>query len=543
MTALRPSTVLIGQVLVAARADRVETAEAIGIADGRVVMVGRADEVRAAAARKARTIHAGSAAVVPGMHDFHLHLVGMARARRDVALDGASGFAELLSRVHSAARRSGAGEWLRGGGWSEAVMQSGDPGLLREVCAGHPCIFYSHDCHSAWASPMALSAAGIFADTPHPPGGRIERDTTGLATGILRERAADLIEGVAGRLSGPPLEVALHEVLSELAGLGITGATDAGDTTASNGVGEHAFLGDRASRLLAAGNRLDGKLRLTVNLPVEAIDAAAALGWRTGMTLPGTQTVRLGWAKAYADGALGSRTAAVFTPYPDGGGHGILRLDPLALDEIMRRGRAAGIGLAVHAIGDRAVTMSLDALLRAPARAADAPSDRLEHLQLVRPSDIERLAAQDVTASMQPMHAASDRGLVDGLWGASESMAYPWRSIAAAGGRLAFGSDAPIESANPWHGLFAAVHRRFPGDDTLDWRPEEAVTPARALAAYTLGPAQAIGRSAEGHLRAGALADLAILNVDLATLLTADERLADVRADLTLVGGREVHRS
>jgi predicted amidohydrolase YtcJ len=543
MTGPRPSTVVIGQVVVAATADGVETAEAVGIADGRVVVVGRADEVLAAAARGARTFDAGSAAAVPGLHDFHLHLVGMARARRDVALDGASDFAEVLSRVRAAAEQAADAEWLRGGGWSEAIMRTGEQGQLTAASAGRAALFYSHDGHSAWASPLALAAAGISATTPDPPGGRLERDGTGSPTGILRERAADLVELAAGRLSGAPLEAALDEVLAELAALGVTGATDAGDTTAQNGVGEHAFLGDRASRLMAASRRLDGRLRLTLNLPAEAIDAAAARGWRTGMPLPGQDTLRLGWAKAYVDGALGSRTAAVFVPYDGTTDRGILRLEPSALAEIVKRGRAAGIGLAVHAIGDRAVASTLDAFAGATGRAANAPPDRLEHLQLVRGADIARLAALEVTASMQPLHAASDRRLVDSLWSASTSIAYPWRSIATAGGRLAFGSDAPIESANPWLGLFAAVHRRFPDDAASDWRPEEALTPAQALAAYTTAPARAMGRADEGHLRAGAVADLAVLNVDLATLLAADERLVDVRAELTLVGGREVHRS
>ena len=534
---------LIGQVVVAAGPDGFETVEAIGLAEGRVVMVGRANEVRTAAARGARVIDAGSAAVVPGIHDFHLHLVGMAHARRDVDLDGARDAAELLSRVSDAVTRSAPGDWIHGGGWSEAVMQSGAPDRLRIICAGRACVLYSHDRHSAWASPMALAAAGLEVDTPDPSAGRIERDPTGQLTGVLREGATDLVDTVAERLGGRALDAALGEVVAELASRGVTGATDAGDTTADGGVGEYAFLGERASRLLVAGFRIDGRLRLTVNLPSDAIDGAAALGWRTGMPIPGSHTLRLGWAKVYADGALGSRTAAVFTPYPDGDDRGMLRLDLAALGEIIARGRAAAIALAIHAIGDRAVATVLDALAGSAARAVDAPPDRLEHLQLVRQSDIERLVALGVTASVQPTHAASDRSLADELWGSSASAAYPWRSIARAGGRLAFGSDAPIESANPWLGIFTAVHRRFPTDAVPDWRPEEAVTSAEALAAYTIGPAMALGCSDEGHLRIGAHADLAVLNVDLATLLAADERLADARADLTLVGGQEVHRS
>jgi predicted amidohydrolase YtcJ len=185
----------------------------------------------------------------------------------------------------------------------------------------------------------------------------------------------------------------------------------------------------------------------------------------------------------------------------------------------------------------------LDAVERATPRAPDVPPDRIEHLQLLRPQDRSRLAGRDVTASLQPIHCAADRAMVDACWVGREGLAYPWRSLQAAGARLAFGSDAPIESANPWLGIFAAVHRRHPGDGTPDWQPGEAIDVASALGAYTHGAAVSGGHPDEGHLRVGAQADLAILNVDRATLLRSGDALAEVRSDLTLVAGREVHRS
>jgi predicted amidohydrolase YtcJ len=161
----------------------------------------------------------------------------------------------------------------------------------------------------------------------------------------------------------------------------------------------------------------------------------------------------------------------------------------------------------------------------------------------MRSQDLPRLAEGDITASMQPVHCAADRSMVESCWGDRMSAAYPIAALQAAGARLAFGSDAPIESSNPWTGIFAAVHRRYPRDGTPDWQAQQAIGVEAALSGYTLGPAQAAGLLDEGHLRPGARADLAILSVDLGTLLAAGDDLADVRAERTLIGGQEVYRA
>lgn len=537
----RASTVVIGQVVVAARPDGLETAEAVGLADGRVAVVGSRDEVMAAAAGGAWIIDAGPAAVVPGLCDFHLHLVGMARARREVRLDEARDPAALIEKMHQAAARLPAGEWLRGRGWHDGVLATTDLDALDAAIGRRPALVYSHDGHSAWASPAALAAAGIGAATADPPGGRLERDAAGRPNGILRERATDLLAPVAGGLTGPALDVALDETLAELAGYGITAAVDAGDATAEGGQGPYAYLGDRASALLASGT-IDGRLRLSVNMPAAAIAVAAEHGLRTDAPVPERETMHIGWAKAFVDGALGSRTAALFEPYTCGGGHdaGITRLQAVDLADIVEQGRRAGIGLAIHAIGDRGAAMVLDAFEQALPRAAATPPDRMEHLQLLRPQDMARLVANDITASIQPVHCASDRALVDACWSDRVDRAYPWGPLRMAGTRFAFGSDAPIESPNPWVGAYAAIHRRFAADGTPDWHPEHAFGMTDALAAYTAGPALAGGWTDRGHLRSGAHADLAVLDIPLERLLAAEDDLATTRSVLTLVGGREV---
>ena len=545
MTPPRVSLVVSGEVVVAAEPGGLERAEAIGIADGRVSVVGSRADVMDTAAPDAHVVDAGPNVVVPGLHDFHLHLVGMARARREVLLDDAPDFEAALTAVAEAAEREPGDDWLRGRGWHESVLGSGDLERLGRALGARPALIYSHDGHSAWASPAAMRLAGIDRSTRDPSGGRIDRDANGEPNGLLRERATDLVDRIAGRLAGAQMDDALEETVGELASLGVTGAVDAGDSTPDSGIGAYAALGDRASVLAGARGWLDGRMRMTINLPAAAIGAASALGLRSGEPFPAATTVRIGWAKTYVDGALGSRTAAVFDPYTCGpaGETGIPRLTEEELDAIVGAGRGARIGLAVHAIGDRGAAMVLDAFERASPRQRGVPPDRMEHLQLLRAEEAQRLAANDITASVQPIHCASDRGLVDACWDGRQQLAYPWRTIIEAGSRLAFGSDAPIESPNPWRGIFAAVHRRFPHDGTADWHPEHALELNEALAGYTTGPAAAAGVSDEGHLRPGAHADLAVLNVDLATLLRADEALADVRSDLTLLAGREVHRS
>jgi predicted amidohydrolase YtcJ len=534
----RPELIVCGDVIVAAGAAGLERAEAIAIAHGRVVAVGRRDEVLAAASPDTHVHDADRAAVIPGLHDFHVHLVGLARSRANVVLDDAVDSDEIASRLRDRLVVLPRDAWLMGRGWNEAQLRHG-LAPLRAAVGERAAYLSSHDGHSAWASPAALRAGGVAADTPDPPGGRIERDADGMPTGVLRETALELVDRVVPRLRGDALRPHLEAVLDELAGYGITGATEAGDYSDANGDGPDAALGDSFSALTELSGLLDGRLRMSLGIPVDALAAAEARGLRTGTPLG--RTLRFGWAKEYADGALGSGTAALFEPSTCGDGDvGILRVQDDELDRLFVASRRSGIALAVHAIGDRAVARVLDAIERAAPRAAGVPADRIEHLQLVRATERSRLARLGVTASIQPIHAAADRDQVEACWAGRQADAYPWRSLLDAGALLAAGSDAPVESVDPWLGVFAAVHRRLPTDDRGDWRAAEALRSTEALAAWTLGPAMALGAQDEGHLRPGARADLAVLDSPVEPLLAGDERLGDVRSVLTVVDGRIV---
>jgi predicted amidohydrolase YtcJ len=541
-----PDLLLTGQVVVSARPNGLDTAEAIAIGDGRVLATGSRAEIIDLAGPGTRVLRFDDAAIVPGMHDFHLHLVGMARARRIVDLSSARTMDAILGAMAVATRAAGPDDWVRGDGWRTEALDRSQLHRLEAVLAGRPAFLKSHDRHSAWASRAGLARAGISQATPDPPGGRFERGTDGELDGVLRERASDLVADRVGRLTGPLLTEALVEVARGLSSLGITGVTDAGDPTNRNGRGRFASLGDSFSSLVEAESALAGLLGVTVGLPVAALPAAAGLELRFGTVLG--PTMQVGWAKVYLDGALGSRTAALLEPYRcagagDDAGTGIVRVPPDELAAYLQQGREAGIGLAIHAIGDAAVGAALDGVERAGPRQTGVPPDRVEHAQLVRPADLSRFVTLDVTASLQPIHLPSDRDTADECWSDRLGNAYAWRSIGDKGVRIALGSDAPIETANPWLGIFAAVRRHAAGDRRPSWRAAEAMEPAAALSAYTLSPALAAGASDLGHLRRGARADLAVLSIDLPTLLAADEELAAATSQLTLLKGTEVHPS
>ena len=538
MSAARPGLVVCGQVLVAAEPAGAVRAEAVGIVEGRVAVTGARADVLAIAATDAQVIDAGTAAVVPGLHDFHIHLVGLARTRSGVLLDGVADADELLARIRSAGASPAPGGWITGRGWSDEVVARVAPEALEAAVRERPAFLSSHDGHSAWASAAARRRAELSAATEDPAGGRIERHPDGSPSGILRETAMELVAELVPRAQGDALEAALSDTVSELRSYGLTGATEAGDYTDRSGIGADADLGDSYSTLTDLAEVLDGRFRMTLGIPVDALPAAGARGLRTGARLENRRTLRFGWAKEYADGALGSGTAALFTPRSCGDHDpGILRVEPADLDALFAEARPAGIGLAIHAIGDRAAATVLDAIERAPARRDGVPRDRMEHLQLMRGSDRARLADLGVVASIQPIHAAADRDLVEACWDGRQDDAYAWRGLVEAGALLAAGSDAPVESVNPWLGVFAARHRRLPTDARDDWRPEQALGILEALHAYTLGPALARNASDEGHLGPGARADLAVLNVSLDSLLDGEVDFGSIRADSVVIDG------
>jgi predicted amidohydrolase YtcJ len=517
------------------------TARAILIADGRILAVGSEGRVQAAAAgMRAATLNLQGRAVVPGLTDAHVHINFQGQAGLEVRLGGAAALEDAQQLIAARAGTLAPGAWLKGGGWDHIAWGRRWPSRadLDAACPNYPAALSRKDGHSLWVNSQALSRAGITAATPDPPGGAIQRDRDGEPTGILTETAMDLVRAVIPPLTEAERLGALKAALDEALGYGITSIHVPPGTDHSSGPEVWRDL-----QTLRARGQL--QVRCLVHIAQPDLQGAVGLGLRSGF---GDAWLRFGGLKLFADGALGSESAEMLTHYEGRRHTGIATIEPELLDELVRAANVAGIAVAIHAIGDAANRKVLDAIGRAQAaRAAlgeDAPPlafpNRVEHVQVLHPKDLGRLAQLGVVASMQPIHATSDMEMAEALWGPRCAHAYAWRSLLSSGATLAFGSDAPVETLNPWMGVHAAVTRQRPGGAPAEgWYPEQRLSVQEALEAYCVGPAVASGEAREkGRIAPGMLADLAVLTGD--PLRSAPGELQAITAAMTLVEGRVV---
>jgi len=490
-------------------------ASALVVDYGRVLAAGETDELFREFDR-AEQQDMGGKAILPGLTDAHIHLQEYALLVQKIDCETDSK-AECLRRVAGRARKLRPDEWLLGHGWNQNLWASppvvgtggGDwPSAadLDTIAPDIPTYLTAKSMHAGWVNRAALRLAGINAATPDPLNGRIQRDGIGQPTGILLEQAMKLVEAVIPEPVVDEIAEAIREIQPALWRVGLTGVHDFDKRP--------CFM---ALQQMHAADEL--RLRVTKSIPVEDLPYAVGLGLRSGF---GDDTLRVGSVKAFADGALGPRTGAMFDPYVDEPeNRGILILDGEALFEHGRLAAESGLSLAVHAIGDRANHEVLNgfAHLRAYERERDLPAlrHRVEHVQVLHPDDAGRLAELGLVASMQPVHAPSDMHMADRYWGGRAALAYACRTQLQHGARLAFGSDAPVEIPNPFLGLHAAVTRQrvdgSPGPE--GWYGEQRLTLQEALEGFTIGPAYAAGVEDHlGQLAAGYLADLIVLDDD-----------------------------
>jgi predicted amidohydrolase YtcJ len=447
------------------------------------------------------------AAVLPGLTDAHLHLRNYAHGLRSLACDTATR-AECVARVRERAASSPPGAWVRGHGWRQNDWPEGfgTVALLDAAAPHNPVYLTAASLHAGWANNAALKAAGIGSQTPDPPNGQIQRDGSGQPTGILFEAAMALVADAIPQPTPAEDQAAMRDAQAQLWSYGLTSV--------------HDFDRLRSfAALQALRERGELGLRVHKQLPVEALEHAIGIGLRSGF---GDDLLRIGAIKAFADGALGPRTAAMLEPYADEpDNRGMLFLDAEQLLEKAQAAARGGLKMSVHAIGDRANHEVLNAYeqLRAFEASQGLPAlrHRIEHVQILHPDDMARLGQLNVIASMQPLHATSDMLAAEKYWGERSQFAYAWRSQLDAGAVLAFGSDAPVESPNPFLGLHAAVTRRradgSPGSQ--GWYAQQRLALAEALAAFTEGPAYAAGMERKlGRLEPGYLADLIVLEQD-----------------------------
>jgi hypothetical protein len=505
-------------------------APAIAIDHGRVIAVG-GDELLSLGDPRSRLDMRGRA-ILPGLTDAHLHLKAYALSLRKIDCETAT-LDECLRRVAERAAQTPPGEWILGHGWNQNNW-GGWPSAadLDAVAPGHPVYLTAKSLHASWANTDALKRSGVSPGTPDPKDGHIQRDARGQPSGILLESAAELVSRHVPEPDVRGLADAIETAQRTLWKFGLTGV--------------HDF--DRRDCFMALQHlHSEGRLKLRVikNLPVELLDHAHELGLRTGF---GDDWLRIGSVKAFMDGALGPRTAAMFQPYagePDN--RGMLNYDSEQLLELGRRAADVGLGMTVHAIGDKANHEVLDAYehLRAYESERNLPQlrHRIEHVQLLHPDDALRLAQLNVVASMQPLHATSDMLMADAYWGDRASLSYAWKTQLDAGAPLAFGSDAPVESPNPFLGIHAAVTRRradgSPGAD--GWYSEQRLDLQQALEGYTLGAAYAAyAEQRQGRLVEGCFADLIVLLED--PFSVEPDRLSRFRSSATMIDGEWVYQ-
>ena len=518
--------------------------EAVGIVGGRVVGAGSRSEVDALAGAGTKRIELGPGEVaMPALTDPHLHLAETALNADHVDLTAEPSLAVGLTRIAEAHRRLPERAWLHGHGW-ESDRWEGWPTAadLERAAPGRRAVLWAHDHHTLWVSQAALDEAGIDAASDDPPGGLIRRGEDGRPTGLLHETASRLVTAHVPAPTADDVERAVPILARELLTLGVVAVHDPGALAIQSGLGP-VF---EAYRRLADAGTL--RLRVHACIREEQLDAAIEAGLRSGDPI-GDEAggIRLGWLKLFADGTLASRTAALLEPIeaerdrplPPGTERGVWMTPPAQLSALAERAAAAGIATTIHAIGDAAVRASLDALEPTARRVPLMP--RLEHIQLADPADIGRFGPAGIAASVQPVHLRSDAAAARRLWGdRAERSGYAWASLERAGALVAFGTDAPVESIDPWPGLAMAATRFDPswGHGVKPFGPQETMTLDRVLRAVCLHPALTAREADRGRLVEGSRADLVVVPAEaLAEPVIPGGPLATARPRLVLVGG------
>jgi predicted amidohydrolase YtcJ len=509
--------------------------EALAVRGGRIAFIGSAREAEALRGAATRVVDAGGETVIPGMVDAHAHFAGLAETLRSVDLTGTRSQAEAVARVVARARMVPPGTWIQGRGWDQNAW--GDTRFpthdaLSAAVPGHPVYLTRVDGHAAWVNAAAMQRAGLTRAARDPDGGRILRDAAGAPTGVLIDRAEGL---VSRHIPGPTraeTRQGLTDAMAVMHRWGLTGMHDAGASRA----------------LIELYDEMAGAGALPLRLYVMIGDDSAALAhYFAKGPVAGAHDGNL-WVRAvklYADGAMGSRGAALLEPYSDDPNNmGLLLSAPAHIRDVAARGLAAGFQVNTHAIGDRGNRVVLDAYEQALAARPTADHRfRVEHAQVLHSDDLPRFAQLGVIPSMQASHQTSDMYWVGKRLGPTRTLgAYAWRSLLESGVVIPNGSDFPVEAVNPLISFHAAIARQDARDwPAGGWLPEQRMTREEALKSMTLWPAYAGFQEGElGSLSVGKRADFVILDRDI--MRVPAELVLGTRVRSTWLGGREVYR-
>ena len=500
--------------------------DSLVVREGRIAFAGRRGDVSLPAGEP--IVDLGGRAVLPGLVDAHAHLQIMARARISVNVGHARSEEDAAARVGASAATAAPGEWLAGRGWDQTLWPGGafpTKASLDRTAPANPVALVRVDGHATWASSAALRAAGIDRETRDPAGGRVVKDARGEPTGLLIDTAQELVRRVEPPPSEARFDQAVREAIAECLAKGLTGIHEMGVDL--DGFAQYRRLIERGhfpirNYAAVSGRKAWGEYR------------------ERGRETLGAGRLVVGAVKFWLDGALGSRGAALHHPYCDDPGNtGLILIPPDELERLAREAAALGFQVCVHAIGDRANTLALDVFekILAGGGAGPEPRFRVEHAQILAEPDIPRFRQLGVLPSMQPTHCTSDmRWAAERLGPERLAGAYAWRSLLATGTIIAGGSDFPVEDANPFHGIHAAVTRRPLDGEDRGWQPAQRMTREEAVRSFTVWNAHAARQEAElGSLEPGKRADLVALSADV--FRCPEARIKDIVPMLTMVGG------
>lgn len=512
---------------------RNSVAEAVAVNRGRIAAVGSTDDLRRLYEADS-VIDLKGRTLLPGFIDGHGHVGGFGKMLRSLFLYEIAAPQEIVRMVGESASERPAGEYIHGRGWDQNLWPAKEfpaASMLDAAAPGHPVILVRVDGHAIWVNSAAMRRAGITRATPDPDGGKILRDQSGNPTGVFLDNARDLVERAVPAPTHEEIRADILSALRQCASAGLTAVQDMGVST--DEIAVYRELADRGE--------LPVRIYAAISAPGPAWNA-----WRGRAPVIGAggDMLTIRGVKLYVDGALGSRGAALLEAYSDDpGNRGITIASEGFLDSTIREAYAGGYQVSIHAIGDRANHIALNAIEKVQSSfpAADR-RPRIEHAQVIAPDDIPRFRTLGVLASMEPVHATSDMYWAEGRLGpARVKGAYAWRSLLASGARIVGGSDFPNDQMNPVYGFYAACTRSDRnGYPQEGWHREQKMSREEAARSFTQWAAYgAFEESSRGTIEPGKWADLTLLSEDIMT--AAPDKILSARAEMTIVAGRIVY--
>jgi predicted amidohydrolase YtcJ len=509
------------------------TVDSIVVRDGLIAFVGRREDINPQADEE--TLDLRGRVVFPGFVDSHAHLIGLARAMTSVDVGGVTSVDDVARMVAAAALERPSGAWITGRGWDQSLWPGGEfPSHhpLTAAAPDHPVALDRVDGHATWVNAAALRTAGISRDTHDPPGGRILRDSDGEPSGVLIDRAEDLVWSIVPDPGETETDAAIERAIARCLSAGLTGVHEMG-------IGLETI--DAYRRLIERGRFPFRNYAAVMGRSRSAWPAYRERGPETDPS--GRLTIRA--VKFLADGALGSRGAAMHEPYSDDPDNtGLTLIEPAELERLSGEAAAAGFQPCIHAIGDRANTNVLDAYVAVLERyPGEDRRFRVEHAQILRREDIPRFRRLGVLPSMQPTHCTSDmRWAGDAIGTDRLSGAYAWRALLDTGAIILGGSDFPVEPPDPLFGIHAAVTRRPREGDDPHWQPHQRMTRLEAIRSFTTWAAYgAFEEHIAGSIEPGKRADLVVLDDD--PFRCDAQHIATIPVAMTMVGGEFVYQS